>query len=235
MRNDLDYYVRHADEWWDTESPWFRSLHRIHRFREWLLRRWIPEPWTDLRIADLGCGGGLLSETFGRAGAHVIGVDLGFENLRAAIQARTAGGGRRCYVQARAELLPMRPSWADGVLLADVLEHVPDYRAALKEAAAIAAPGAWMFANTISRTLRSRLLAVTLAEGLRLIPPGTHDPRLFIRPEELRAAAADAGFEQVDVQGERPLLLRTIRDRAIHVGPSRDLSVAYSAFFRRRG
>lgn len=233
MRNDQGLYERHAADWWNRDSRWFRSLHRVHDYRAELLRRWVPGPLAGQRVADLGCGGGLFCETLARAGAAVIGIDRSAASLRAARRAANEVGPARHYLQASIDAIPLGPGTCDGVLLADVLEHVPEPARVVQEAARVVREGGWVYVNTINRTRRAHLLAVTLAESLRLIPPGTHDPRLFIRPDELRAAAAAAGLRQLRILGERPRLLATLRSWAVCLRATADLSVAYSALFQK--
>ena len=233
MRNDLGIYERHAKLWWDSRSPWFRSLHGVNEFRTQLLRRWIKGPWNSLAIVDLGCGGGLLAETFAKEGAAVVGLDLGFHSLR---EARRHADERSLpvrYVHGDARHCPISGESADVVLLADILEHIGDYRRALAEAARIAKPGGRIYVNTISRTWKARWLAVGLAETLRLIPPGTHDPALFIRPSELEAVGLACGLRLTAIQGEAPRIFSTLRHWRVRLRRSTDVSVAYSALFVR--
>jgi 2-polyprenyl-6-hydroxyphenyl methylase/3-demethylubiquinone-9 3-methyltransferase len=136
----------------------------------------------------------------------------------------------------RADLLraPLAPDAADLVLLADVLEHVSDVPAALGEAARLLREGGRLYVNTINCTRRARWLAVRLAEGVGLVPRGTHDPDLFVSPQQLCAAAKSFHLELERIQGERANIARTIRRWAISLEKSSDLSVGYSALFRKR-
>ena len=90
MRNDLQIYERNAEEWWDPRSKTFRSLRSVNAFREGLIREWFGDHLRGAQIADLGCGGGLLSEFFLRADARVIGVDVSHRSLLAAARRRQA-------------------------------------------------------------------------------------------------------------------------------------------------
>lgn len=230
MPEDPALFERHASDWWNERSAAFRSLHRIQRFRMARLEEWCG-PFAGLRVVDLGCGGGLFAEAIAARGARVIGIDRGPRSLAAARQ--KPGGARAHYVQADLCRTPLRSQSADLVLLADVVEHVDDVAAAVAEAARLLRPGGRLFVNTLNRTLRARLLAVTLSESLRLVPPGTHDPRKFVQPVELLRHATTAGLELVRLEGESPRILSTIRHWAIEVRSSRDLSVLYSALFEK--
>ena len=234
MRADPTLFERHARDWWNERSPAFRSLHAVNEFRVALLASWLGARISGATVVDLGSGGGLLAEPMARAGAaRVIGVELGKASVVAA-RAHANGTGVLAYVRADLQSVPLRSGCADVVLLADVLEHVPSWRAAVAEASRLLRPKGLLYVNTLNRTWRARLLAVTLAEGIGLVPRGTHDARMFIKPDELVEAAGDAGLGLLRLQGERPRLVRTLLARAIHLAPSRGTSVIYSALFERR-
>lgn len=235
LRNDLDLYERFSDEWWDPSSPAFRSLRATKEHHLDFLARTLPEQPEPRTIVDLGCGGGLLSVPFARANDRLIGVDVSPGSVASA-----QGAAKRARVAARfalgdARRAPLATGCADVVLLSDVLEHVVDPRALFIEAARLVRPGGHLFTNTINRTRRARLLAVTVAEGLGLVPSGTHDPELFVEPALLDEVAASHGLERVAIEGEAPRLARTIRTWTVHLRASRSLAVSYCALFRRRG
>jgi 2-polyprenyl-6-hydroxyphenyl methylase/3-demethylubiquinone-9 3-methyltransferase len=230
-RNDLDLYERRAGEWWDERSHAFRSLHGVNRFRARLVGEWLGERLRGARVVDLGCGGGLLARAMLAGGASVVGIDLSHASLRAA---REHLDGSSLFVQGDASRAPVSTGCADLVLLADILEHMIDPAAALREAARLLRPGGLAYVNTINRGWRARLLAVTVAEGLGLVPRGTHDPALFIKPEELERAAASVGLALVRLQGEAPDLLRTVRRWTIELTKSASPAVIYSALLEKR-
>lgn len=241
MKNDLAIYDDHAKEWWDPRSPWFRSLHGTHEYRRELLQAWTGGRLRGATVVDLGCGGGLLAEPLAHDGARVVGVELGFAAVAAAHEHRRAPGangtastnGRLLYVRADAQRAPLADSCADLVVAADLLEHVPSWRSVVAEAARLLRPGGLLFVNTIDRTWRARLLAVLVAEGIGLVPRGTHDFRLFIRPGELILEARARGLGLVHLQGERPRIWRTLRTRAVHLAATRSTALSYSALFTK--
>jgi 2-polyprenyl-6-hydroxyphenyl methylase/3-demethylubiquinone-9 3-methyltransferase len=237
MTNDLTIYESHAREWWNPRSPWFRSLHGVHEYRSALLDEWLGARLRAATVVDLGCGGGLLAEPLARAGARVVGVELGHASVAAARAHlhEAAADGRLDYVRADALRAPLADGCADVVVIADVLEHVPSWRAAIAEAARLLRPGGLLYANTINRTWWARLLAVVVAESIGLVPRGTHDHRLFIRPDELVADAKERGLALVRLCGERPRLWRTLRTRAIHLAPAQSTRLAYSVLFEKPG
>ena len=181
-------------DWWDEGARAFASLRSVTTFRLKLLRQWLPQGFAGRTVVDLGCGGGLLAVPLARAGAHVVGLDLAPKALRAAAAQQSE---RLLAAQADLAELPLAERSADLVLLADVLEHVDDPAAVVAAAAKVLRPGGALFVNTIHRTLRSRLFAITLGEGLGFIPRGTHQWRLFVRPDELDAMARAAGLVRV--------------------------------------
>lgn len=231
VRNDLDLYERNGKDWWDPRSKTFRSLQSVNAFRIGLIREWIGDRLCGAVVVDLGCGGGLLAEPLLEAGARVIGVDLSQQSLRTA--ADRPGTQPRLYVRADLARPPVADGIADVVVLADVLEHVPDVEAALAAAGRIAKEGGLVYVNTINRTRRASLLAVTLAEGLGMVPRGTHDPALFVRPDELCEKASRHGLKLLRMQGEAPALWRTLRRWTVALRASRSLAVLYSALFQR--
>lgn len=226
--NDLDIYERHARDWWNPKAPAFRSLHAINGFRAELVREWLGAQLRGATVLDLGCGGGLLAEPLMRAGARVFGADIGLQSVRAA----AAKLGKR-FVQADLRHAPFASASADIVLLADVIEHVEGVERALLEAARVLRPSGWLYVNTLNRTRKASWLAVTIAEGLGLVPRGTHDPRMFITPDELTRYAANAGLHLERTQGESVRLLTTLTRWAVTLRPSDDTSVTYSALFRK--
>lgn len=216
--------------WWDPGCRAFASLRSVSAFRLDLLRRWLPGDWRLRRVVDLGCGGGLLAVPLAEAGARVVGVDLAPHALAAGRQRQAAG-----YLPIAGDLLrcPLANGCGDVVLLADVLEHTPQPRVAVREAARLLRPDGHLFVNTIARTVRSRLLAITLGEGLGIVPRGTHAWSLFVSPGELDEMAAAAGLARVARVGEAPRLWRTATSRTVVLRESASLAVGYAALYRR--
>lgn len=219
------------DGWWDPACRAFASLRAVSAFRLQLLQRWLPQAGRGL-VVDLGCGGGLLAVPLARAGATVVGVDVSHRALAAA----RAQGARNLHgAVADLHQVPVADGVADLVLLADVLEHVSDPARVVAAAARVLAPGGHLFVNTISRTLRSRLLAIGVAEGLGLVSRGTHQWSAFVRPDELAAMAAAAGLQRVQQTGEAPALWRTVRHWRIELRESTSLALGYAALFAKGG
>lgn len=228
LANDLGIYEREAHAWWDPRASEFRSLRGIQAARAARSTATWGARLHGARVVDLGCGGGLLAEPFVARGARVIGVDLSGASLRAS-RARVGAS----FLRADLRRTPLADACADFVVLADVVEHVAEPERALVEAARLLRSGGELFVSTLNSTRRVRVLAVWLAEGVGLIPRGTHDARLFVAPERLIRLAHDCGLARVELWGESVRLGRTLRRWTIELAPSDDLSVSYCARFVR--
>ena len=219
-----------ASRWWDPASE-FRPLHEINPLR----LNWIDQHAGGVagrRVLDVGCGGGILSESMARLGADVTGIDLADKALGVAelhaLETGTSIRYRRIAVEALAE---EEPAAFDVVTCMEMLEHVPDPRSVISACARLVRPGGQVFFSTISRNTKAFLFAVIGAEYLlRLIPRGTHEYEKFIKPSELIGAARSAGLALGDMTG----LTYNPITREYRLDP-RDVSVNYMASFERLG
>ncbi len=197
-----------ASRWWDLEGE-FKPLHQLNPLRlEWIQRH--SGGLFGKQILDVGCGGGILSESMARQGAHVLGLDMGKEPLQVArLHALESGvevNYRQSTVEALAEEMPGR---FDVVTCMEMLEHVPDPASVVRACAKLAKPGGQLFFSTINRNTKSWLLMILGAEQLlRLVPKGTHDHAKFIQPAELSRYAEQADLLLQHISGVRynPLL-----------------------------
>ena len=210
---EIERFNRLSATWWDSKGP-MRPLHVVNAFRlDYVvaqiashLGRDTASALSGLRILDVGCGGGLMSEVLARLGAEVVGVDASPGNLAAA---RLHAQSQNVTVDYRlgepAEVLSSEERF-DVVLALEVVEHVSDVPAFLGTAAALLAPGGMLFVSTIDRTFKSFLVAIIGAEYLmRVLPRGTHQWSMFVRPEELSSALAPSNLQLRDVRGMRYL------------------------------
>ncbi|HZD71325.1 MAG TPA: bifunctional 2-polyprenyl-6-hydroxyphenol methylase/3-demethylubiquinol 3-O-methyltransferase UbiG [Actinomycetes bacterium] len=200
---DNEYYEGIEELWWDPGGP-AAALHAINRPR----LAFYLDALGDLRgrrVLDAGCGGGLVARALAETGAVVVGVDRSLGSLRVARGAVGPRGGLFHPVRGRLERLPFADSAFDAVVAADVLEHIPDLPAAVGEIARILTPGGSLAFDTINRTFWAWFTVLWGAERvLRLVPRGTHDWRLLIRPDELDHLLRGAGLEAVAMVGLAP-------------------------------
>ena len=193
MRNDLTIYDKVADRWWSDDIRWVRTLKNLVPGRLSWMDRQID--WAGKDVLDLGCAGGFMAEALDARGARVTGIDPAAEAITAA-RAHAAQEGRIItYDVGVGEALPYADASFDSVVCVDVLEHVQDLTRVLAEVTRVLRPGGLFLFDTINRNPLARLATITIAEDiLRLLPRGTHDPALFIRPAELRRAMTNAGL-----------------------------------------
>jgi 2-polyprenyl-6-hydroxyphenyl methylase / 3-demethylubiquinone-9 3-methyltransferase len=197
---DNEYYEGMDELWWDPAGP-AAILHAINRPRVDFYLEALGDVAGRL-VLDAGCGGGLVARELAGAGAQVVGVDRSHGSLGVA---RRAVGGRFKPAQGRIERLPFTGGAFDAVVAADVLEHLPDLPAAVAELARVLAPGGSLVFDTINRTPWSWFTAVFgLEQVLRMVPRGTHDWRLFIRPAELDRLLVAVGLRPVEIVGLAP-------------------------------
>jgi len=200
-----------AEEWWNPAGK-FAPLHRFNPVRLQLIRDRLAalagrdplgdKPLMGLRVLDVGCGGGLVCEPLARLGAAVTGIDAGEKNVRAAEAHARAQELAIDYRFAAAADLAAKGETFDAVLSLEVVEHVADRRAFLRDCAALVAPGGVLILATLNRTLKSFLLGVVAAEYvLGWLPRGTHDWNRFVRPSELAADLRAAGMAIAELKG----------------------------------
>ncbi len=189
-----------AARWWDADGP-FRPLHELNPERLAFIA--ARQPLKGARIADIGCGGGILSEAMARAGAEVTAIDLAPEALDVAKLHAIESGLAVDYRLVSAEALAdQMPGQFDAVTCLEMLEHVPDPLSVLRACAALLKPGGRLFLSTLNRTPKAFALGIVGAEYvLGLLPRGTHRYERFLKPSELRRALVDLGFDQLEYEG----------------------------------
>ena len=201
---DIGSFQQHGSAFWDVQGP-YRTLHQINPARLQFVERFVV--LSGLRVLDVGCGGGILSEALAERGASVLGIDLAESALQAA-EAHRAGQAVEYRLESSRETAA-RSEVFDVVTCMEMLEHVADPAAVLRDIHALLKPGGWAFFSTINRTLKARLGAVYAAEYLlRLVPQGTHQYDWFIKPAELSRMAERAGLTPVAFCGMDYLPLR---------------------------
>lgn len=202
--NDLRMYDTYADRWWSGEAAWLRTLHNMVPARFAFFDPLVRD-WSDKTVLDLGCGGGFMAEALARRGARVTGLDPAGEALAAARAHAEREGLAIDYREGVGENLPFADASFEIVVSCDALEHVADLDAVLDEVARVLEPGGLFLFDTINKNPLASFVVVTMGERiLRLLPEGTHDPELFIKPTELKRALARRGFDVGRFKGLGP-------------------------------
>jgi 2-polyprenyl-6-hydroxyphenyl methylase/3-demethylubiquinone-9 3-methyltransferase len=197
---EIEKFSQHAHEWWDEQGS-LKTLHQINPTR----MAWI-EQYVDLNNAktvDIGCGGGILSESLAKAGAQVTGLDMALDSIEVA---RAHAGTEQLsidYQVTTAEAWAQaHPAQYDVVTCMELLEHVPDPASVIHAAAQLLTSNGTVFFSTINRNPKAWALTIGAAEHLlKWIPKGTHQYDTFIKPSELSAMARQSGLEVIALAG----------------------------------
>jgi 2-polyprenyl-6-hydroxyphenyl methylase/3-demethylubiquinone-9 3-methyltransferase len=201
---EVEKFDRFAAEWWNPDSK-FRPLHKFNPVRLAYIKARIcehfgrdertPRPLAGLRLLDIGCGGGLVTEPMARLGAEVVGADPARANIAAARLHAEKGRLVIDYRETNAEALAEGGERFDVILALEVVEHVADVDAFIRACADMLRPGGLLVVATINRTLKALALAIVGAEYvLRWLPRGTHRYDMLVRPAQLEAAFARSGL-----------------------------------------
>ena len=216
---EVEQFSRLAARWWDERGP-MAMLHKFNPVRLAYIRDQVATHFgrnprrigclSDLRILDIGCGGGILSEPLARLGAQVVGADPSESNIEVARKHAGLVDLRIDYRAVTAEALADKNERFDVVLALEVVEHVADVDLFVRRCAEMVRPNGLLIVATINRTMKSLLLAKIGAEYvLRWLPRGTHSWDKFVTPAELEAALRKAGLDVVD---ERGVVYRVMAD-----------------------
>ncbi len=208
---EIEKFSAIAAEWWDPNGK-FKPLHqlnptRIGYIRDQVARHFDRDPKADrplsgIRLLDIGCGGGLLSEPLTRLGAEVTAIDAAEKNIKTASTHAAEVGLEIDYRHTTAEDLLADGDSFDVVLNMEVIEHVADVTSFSKSACGLVKKGGAMVASTLNRTPKSYLMAILGAEYvLRWLPRGTHDWRKFLRPSELTGLLRAQAMQIEDISG----------------------------------
>lgn len=191
-----------AASWWDPHGD-FKPLHAINPLRA----NWIDElaPVAGKKLIDIGCGGGILSESMAQRGAIVTGIDMSEGPLEVARIHQLESGVEVNYRQSTAEqLADEEPEQYDIVCCLEMLEHVPDPSSVIRACATLVKPGGKVFLSTINRNLKAYMLAIVGAEYvLNMLARGTHEYDKFLKPSELANWIRQAGMNMTAMTGMR--------------------------------
>lgn len=197
---ELQKFAALAHRWWDPNSE-FKPLHEINPLRLDYIDG--EANLNGKRVLDVGCGGGILSESMSSRGADVTGIDLGEKALKVAQLHQLESGAKVDYRLVAVETLAAEmPESFDVVTCMEMLEHVPDPAAVIRACARLVKPGGKVFFSTINRNPKAYLFAVIGAEYvLNMLPRGTHDYEKFIKPSELAQWSREAGLTTAGIRG----------------------------------
>jgi len=208
---EVERFSRHAADWWDPRGP-MAALHKFNPVRLGYIRDQAAARFSrdakkldclkGLRILDIGCGGGILSEPLARLGADMVGVDPAEENVETARVHAEDQGVTIDYRAGTAEEFAEAGERFDVVLAMEVVEHVADIELFVSTCASMIKPGGLMIAATLNRTLKSFMLAIVGAEYvLRWVPRGTHRWDKFVTPRELETTIENIGLRIISERG----------------------------------
>jgi|TARA_B110000914_G_C15353652_1_gene395104 2-polyprenyl-6-hydroxyphenyl methylase/3-demethylubiquinone-9 3-methyltransferase len=209
-KDEIEKFSKLAEEWWDINGK-FKPLHMFNPIRiEYILENSLTYfkidknktfPLKDLKILDIGCGGGLISEPMARLGADVTGIDASNKNINVAEAHAKKNNLNITYLNTVPESLSSQNKF-DIILNLEVVEHVENLDLYLKSCFKLLKPKGIMFTATLNRTLTSYIKAIVGAEYiLRWLPIGTHDWNKFIKPEELEKKITDLNFSIINSNG----------------------------------
>jgi 2-polyprenyl-6-hydroxyphenyl methylase/3-demethylubiquinone-9 3-methyltransferase len=236
-QTEVDRFSAMAAEWWSPTGK-FRPLHKFNPVRLTYIRDRASEnfgrdpkahrPLEGLRILDIGCGGGLLSEPMAKMGATVVGADASEKNIGIAKAHAEQSGVEVDYRAVTAEALQEAGETFDIVLNMEVVEHVSDVDFFVSTCAKMVRPGGLMFGATINRTMKARALAIFAAENvLRWLPRGTHQYEKLVRPDEFEKPITNEGMEIIHRTG---VFYNVLQDRW-NLSP--DMDVNYMILAKR--
>ena len=209
-KEEIQKFSDIADEWWDVKGK-FKPLHMFNPIRIEYITQMIKKyfkisdkkinPLNELKILDIGCGGGLISEPMARLGANVTGIDASEKNIKIAQIHSEENNLKINYINSSPERLKEKEEF-DIILNLEIIEHVEDVKLYIDSCSKLLKKDGLMFTATLNRTVVSYIKAIVGAEYvLRWLPIGTHDWNKFIRPEELEKKLSIANFKTIEIKG----------------------------------
>ncbi|KGJ87665.1 bifunctional 2-polyprenyl-6-hydroxyphenol methylase/3-demethylubiquinol 3-O-methyltransferase UbiG [Colwellia psychrerythraea] len=209
--DEIAKFEKVASQWWDLNGD-FKPLHLINPLRVQFISQHIAlensntdanNGFFDKKFVDVGCGGGILSESLAKLGAKVTGIDMGTEPLNVAklhaLESNLIINYQKITAEEKAQ---ESANTFDVVTCMEMLEHVPDPASVIQACSTLVKPGGLVFFSTLNKSIKSYLLAILAAEKLlKIVPDGTHDHDKFIRPSQLIGWAEHSGLKCIDACG----------------------------------
>jgi 2-polyprenyl-6-hydroxyphenyl methylase/3-demethylubiquinone-9 3-methyltransferase len=234
---EIEKFEKMAQEWWNPNGK-FKQLHKFNPNRLLFMRRKICQffnldeksltPFTNLKIVDIGCGGGLISEPFCKMGGEVTAIDASAINIGIAKCHSDKSELKINYLHSSAEELANKNEQFDVVLALEIIEHVSDIDLFIKSCSQLLKPNGLLFIATLNRTLKSLALAKIGAEYiLRWLPIGTHDYKKFVKPSQIFTSASKYQLELTELNGFTYNLLKDSWNE------SADIDVNYIAILKK--
>ena len=235
--NEVEKFSKIADEWWDANGK-FKPLHKFNPIRLNFFKQEICKffdrdeklltPLEGLKILDIGCGGGLVTEPISRLGAELVAIDASQKNINVAKIHAEKSDLKIDYQCISAEDLASQNQQFDVVLALEIIEHVADVEKFIEACAKLVKPNGLLFVATLNRTAKSLLMAKFGVEYiLRWLPIGTHDWRKFLKPSEIENIAKNQQIQLQKIQGFSYNLLKD------QWSFSADLSINYCLIFKK--
>ncbi len=224
--HEINKFGSMAERWWDPEGE-FKTLHDINPLRLAFIQKFVN--LEGVRVVDVGCGGGILTEGLAKQNADALGIDLSEDLIDIADLHGLETGIKVNYQKISVETLAeQQPESFDHVTCMEMLEHVPDPGSIITSCAKLVKPGGMVFFSTLNRQAKAYLLAIVAAEHvLQMLPKGTHDYKTFIKPSELCQYARNAGLELQNMIG----IEYNPFNKQFNLG--KDIDVNYIAAFKR--
>jgi 2-polyprenyl-6-hydroxyphenyl methylase / 3-demethylubiquinone-9 3-methyltransferase len=224
--HEINKFGSMAERWWDPQGE-FKTLHDVNPLRLSFIQKFVN--LEGMRIVDVGCGGGILTEGLAKQNAEALGIDLSEDLIDIADLHGLETGIKVNYQKISVEALAdEQPESFDHVTCMEMLEHVPDPGSIINACAKLVKPGGMVFFSTLNRQAKAYLLAIVAAEHvLQMLPKGTHDYKTFIKPSELCQYARNAGLELQDMIG----IEYNPFNKQFNLG--KDIDVNYIAAFKK--
>jgi 2-polyprenyl-6-hydroxyphenyl methylase/3-demethylubiquinone-9 3-methyltransferase len=198
--NEIDHFNDQAAFWWDEDGP-FKTLHQINPIRTDYVKNFVDLPGK--KLLDVGCGGGVFSESMAANGAQVTAIDLSQESLDVAkLHLYESKHSIEYKNQTVEDFANDHESSFDVIVCMEMLEHVPDPQSIVDACVKLLKPGGWLFLSTINRSSKAMMLGIFVAEHvMRIVPKGTHHYDQLIKPSELSKGVEKAGLQVKDICG----------------------------------